>query len=1039
MARDLKEEVKEQITPSEYIGRDVPDLREVAPRKWRGTCAIHPGTNPTELAVNDDEKFWRCFSCGEGGDVIKWVMLHDKVDFNEALKILAEYTGIKIPKKKSKTQVAADDRYRVYATIGEILTYWHRGLDETVYEHLRATYGLTRETIDSFRVGYAGKDLLGYLEEKDITEEQAKATGLVIEDKKGNTVVPMLGRVIFPWVIDGELAYVSGRRIGTPWDKQSKKLSKYRTPSPTGRDDVEPSKYAQQALHTSARKFIDSSVKRLLWGCDSLRDAAHVFVAEGIPDVYMAWQGRESLGDEWAIISSGSVSFRKQDYELVRQQAPNANITICFDDDEMGVEGAIKVGAEFLRRQATVSIAVIGQGDEVDLAVYLRDGGDLASLTENAQGMIEFWVFHLKRQEKDVGKKQLYNELFPVVAHLEKGAQENAISLISGAFALPVSTVRDEVDKSTRKSEEVGDVVRKAVAAFKEHFHIIGHSRTESRTDLVVWSKKHGNLVHLPMTAMSKVAGIVAPEVDIHDAIGAATGVKDTSALIRDTLLHLTAASVPLGSFTKLKSGLHVIDTKIVVISGSKIIVKEPDKPWEEIHDPFVADDYVVECGDVDNDWLEFTVDELNEPLSPQYTPEKVYEILTNIIASAWKLKHPNDARLLAGTVFAMTWSTAFPRRTLIHVRGPAGSGKTTLVFGLFGGALSYQRMGGPFIATARCEEDASYAGVISRYGHSGHVLLLDEGELRPNPISKQERNVIDILMALRSAAESGTDVLRGTAEGGWRSSKMNLGCIISSISAWEADADIRRWLVIEPSQDPNWVSPSIAVSQTWQELGLDLREMRRSILLAFQNNYKKLQTTYEELLYGSLEGDEAVSPSQRDNVLPVLTVCRILDSDFPTLSRQFFIDKGTYEVLAQQSRIEQRLVEGIVYTPFTLEMDYSVTDTLLTFAEYEQVPNSELVKCGVALITEEVIEASGPTTKLMLLVNFSNAQKYGPLKGTEFERVSAKALANAISNHPAFISSGRRRRIGGVHVRWVWLDWEKIMSGPRTEEIFNE
>lgn len=1034
--RDVKEEIKAQVVPSEYIRRDVPDLRDVGHGMWRGTCGIHPGTNPTELAVNDTEKFWRCFSCGEGGDIIKWVMLREGIEFNEALKTLAEYAGIDIPKKKSKTEKAAERRYKVYTTMGEILRFWGRGLDDTIFGHIQAIYGITWETVESFRIGYAGGDLLAYLKEKGITDDEAKATGLIIEDSKGNLVVPMLGRIIFPWVVEGELVYVSGRRIGTPWDEHPKKLAKYRTPSPTGRDDVEPPKYAQQALHTSARKYVDGCIKRPLWGCDSLGDAAHVFIAEGIPDVYMAWQHREALGDEWAVISSGSVSFRKQDFDLVRKRAPNADITICFDDDESGIDGALKIGAEFLRRQATVRVATIGQGEETDLAIFLRDGGSLEELVEKAQDLIEFWVFHLKKQEGDVGEKKLYAEVFPVVAYLEGSALESTISLISGAFGIPLATVRDEVDKSGRKKEEVGDVQKKATAVFQKHFQVIGHNRTEQRTDLVVWSRKHGTLVYLPMTAMSKVAGIIAPEVNIHDAIGEATGVKDTSALLRDAMHYLTASSVPLGSFTKIKSGLHVVGDKIIIISGSQIIVKEQGQPWEKIHDPFVAEGYVAECGDIENDWLEFSVEELNEPLSPNYTPKRVYEILADIVAKGWKFKHPNDAKILAAVIYAMTWSTIFPRRSLVHIRGPAGSGKTTLVFGLFGGGLSYQRMGGPFIGTARCEEDASYAGIVSRYGHSGHVLLLDEGELKATPTSKQERNVLDVLTALRSTAESGTEVLRGTAEGGWRSSSMNLGCIVSSISAWEADADVRRWLVIEPSQDPDWQSPSVTVSQLWQEQGLDLREMRRSILLAFQDNYKELQMLYEELLYGSLEGDEAISPSQRDNVLPILTVCKMLDGEFPKVSRQFFLDKGRYEILAQQTRIEQRLVNAIVYTPFELERNN--VETLLTFAEYQDVPNADLAKCGVALITEKIFKEGEPAMRQILLINFGNAQKAGPLKGTEFQHESGKSLANAISNHPAFIESSQSRRIGGVNVRWVRLDWDRLMMQQETGEVFD-
>jgi len=1025
---DHKEQIRDALPLHTVVALSVDNLTEISQGMWRGSCPIHGGTNPSALSVNSDEGYYHCHNCGAGGDVFDWIMAVNNCDFVEAMEIAADLSGVKLPVAAKGARGQAREVRDVMQIVAD---HWHDLLDEPLRELLHDTYGLTDETINVMRMGYAD-GLIEFLKASDVSQELAMGTGLVILDKKNNPVVPLKGRIIFPWLRHGKVAYMSGRRVGTEWDGHPGELEAYKTMAFTDRDEDEPPKYVQQSVRTAKRETVDKSVEKPLWGEDSLTNAAHVLVVEGMPDAFAAWQHRDTLGDGWAIVSSGTCKLRKKDLKIISDRAGLADVVIAYDNDDAGIEGALAAGRLLTARGIAAQVGSVPGGADVDMCDCLRDeGGDvLREVVQSGSQMVAAWCAFLRQQDEPSRIKGLREMLLPMIATLDKTKIDNALEEVSTSLSIPLVQLRKQVEKGKVAEDTDSDVLDVAKGVFNDYYKMIGHMRGEARTDIVAWSKKHGSFVYLPLTAIGKIPGILAPEVDILSAISGATGVsgKESTGLFRQVLMNLAVESEPIGRFDKLKSGMHVLDNNtLVIISGSRIIMKEEGRLWETVDDPFIDKNTVAESGDPE-DWLEWSVDELNEPLDDMYKAESIYEKLCMLLADAWKFKFSNDARIIAATCFALTWSSAFPRRSLVHVRGPAGCGKTSLTFGFMGGGSSYKRMGGPFVPTAKREENATYAGITSRYGHSGHTLLLDEGELTSNPKTKHERNAVDVLTALRNAAESGTEVLRGTAEGGWRSSKMSLACVISSISAWEADADVRRWLVIEPEQDKDLQPPTITVAKIVDEWGLDTGEMRRGILLAFQDRIGELKQTYDKLLNGSIEGDNKISPSQRDNALPILSALSMVDDSFEQTAVQFYKDKGTYEVTSQNTKVEHRLLDAILYSPFE-EPGSGYMNTVVGFARTDGMRDRTMAMAGVMVRMANVEHKDHIERRKMLLVNLSNAKKQGPLQRTEFAIESDRKLGQIASGHSAFIDTGKRIKVGDVYCRWARFDWEMLIE----------
>jgi len=124
------------------------------------------------------------------------------------------------------------------------------------------------------------------------------------------------------------------------------------------------------------------------------------------------------------------------------------------------------------------------------------------------------------------------------------------------------------------------------------------------------------------------------------------------------------------------------------------------------------------------------------------------------------------------------------------------------------------------------------------------------------------------------------------------------------------------------------------------------------------------------------------------------------------------------------RERLDTRLVETIVDSPF--ETPGGRVDTVFGYAHKpESAPT--MAMSGVVVADAKIVIDAQLQTKAVLFINFANAKRRGPLKGSEFMRQSDRKLLDTLRKHPAFIHAGRRKRFGGVHVRWTMLDWEMI------------
>jgi DNA primase len=233
-AGSLAEKVKQQADIVRVIG-DYVQLKK-AGQNFRGLCPFHSEKTPS-FNVHPTKQIFHCFGCGKGGDVFSFVMEMEKVEFRDALKIVAEKCGISLPRSKERSpEERRENQQR------SMLVEIHREAQSWLVKQLEGTLegkaarayledrGLDRDTIARFGIGYApsgGDLLLRHLKPK-YPEKTLVESGLISRDPSGRLFDRFRRRITFP--ISNESSRIVAFGARALGDDQPKYLNSPETP-----------------------------------------------------------------------------------------------------------------------------------------------------------------------------------------------------------------------------------------------------------------------------------------------------------------------------------------------------------------------------------------------------------------------------------------------------------------------------------------------------------------------------------------------------------------------------------------------------------------------------------------------------------------------------------------------------------------------------------------------------------------------------------------------------------------------------------------
>ena len=180
------DEIKSPIDIVDLVSEAGVKLRH-AGKNYTGLCPFHDNKKTPAFVVWPESGTWRCFGqCNEGGDIFKFIMKRENLDFKEALNKLAARAGVEVPAytKETPQQKEAYDKLRQLLEDAVVYYRSHLFANDDVLSYLHEKRGLTDATIETFGLGYApaGYDnLLRHFSSKGYSEQDLIDAGLLSE------------------------------------------------------------------------------------------------------------------------------------------------------------------------------------------------------------------------------------------------------------------------------------------------------------------------------------------------------------------------------------------------------------------------------------------------------------------------------------------------------------------------------------------------------------------------------------------------------------------------------------------------------------------------------------------------------------------------------------------------------------------------------------------------------------------------------------------------------------------------------------------
>ncbi len=349
----VTEEIKARIDAVDIISQTV-KLRRSG-RTYTGLCPFHAHKNFTpSFVVWADTGTWRCFGqCNEGGDIFKFVMKRDGLDFSGALQVLAQIAGVEL-KPRSREQVEQDDNLSRQRDVlqSAAVYYHHLLLNASQAEHARehlAGRGLGQTAVEMFELGYSLDSWdagLKYLQSKGYTLDDLRGAGLIIEKEGGKLFDRFRDRLMIP--VRDELGRMTGFQARA---LKPDALPKFMN-SPT------------TALFDKGRTVFGLHLAR-----KTLREANEAIVVEGNLDVIAAHQAGFAN-----VVSSQGTALTEHQLRLIKKHTKR--ILLALDADEAGDRATLRglsVAREALEREGEVGFDPHGLiKQEARLGVELR-------------------------------------------------------------------------------------------------------------------------------------------------------------------------------------------------------------------------------------------------------------------------------------------------------------------------------------------------------------------------------------------------------------------------------------------------------------------------------------------------------------------------------------------------------------------------------------------------------------------------------------------------------------------------------------------
>ncbi len=422
MAAFPEEWLNELLSKTDIV-RVVGDYVSLSPKGGRywGCCPFHNEKTPS-FSVTPDKQMYYCFGCHAGGGVIHFVMEAERVNYVEAVKLLAQRAGMDLPDEVNDARLRAERAYkeRLYGACKDAALFYNRILlssqGRVAQEYLKRR-GIGGKMAVRFGLGYAPEgwhNLMDHLKEKGYSQKEMVDAGLAIASKKnGGAYDAYRGRLIFP------IISATGRVMGFG----ARTMKKDDDPKyiNTGDTPIYNKRYNLYALNMQRGKR-----------------TGELIMVEGYMDVISLF----AAGIENAVASLGT-AMTQQQARLIKRYADK--VYLCYDGDGAGQNATLR-GLDILAAEG-IDPKVIVIPNNMDPDDYVKKFGKAGflSLRDGAMSANSFKLtnmaksFDLKTAD---GREAFAKKACAFVGALQPVERERHIGYISRNTGLGEDAVR---------------------------------------------------------------------------------------------------------------------------------------------------------------------------------------------------------------------------------------------------------------------------------------------------------------------------------------------------------------------------------------------------------------------------------------------------------------------------------------------------------------------------------------------------------------------------------------------------------------------
>lgn len=408
VAEEIIEKIKESNDIVDIISESVP-LKRVGRNYW-GLCPFHNEKTPS-FSVTREKQLFKCFGCGEGGNVITFIMKSKNLDFNEALRLLADKANITLEETAENRK--SNEKLEVYFKMHvDAARFFFKNLKDN--KEIREYFykrGITDQMIRSFGLGYAlnsWDSLLKYLKAMNYKEEDIVRCGLATKNDKGKIYDRFRHRIMFPvFDVRGRVIAFGARVMD---DSKPKYLNSPETP------------IYNKGTHLYGLNFARKNSKE-----------KSLIIVEG----YMDCISLSQAGVKNVVASLGTALTKMQARLLKRY---SEEVFISYDADNAGQTATVR-GLDVLSSEGIdVKVVQIPKGKDPDDYIRAEGVDKFHELLKDALPLIDYKILKAKdglNVKEDQGRityakrvVSILNDLDPIEkdVYVQKVSEDTGIS-----------------------------------------------------------------------------------------------------------------------------------------------------------------------------------------------------------------------------------------------------------------------------------------------------------------------------------------------------------------------------------------------------------------------------------------------------------------------------------------------------------------------------------------------------------------------------------------------------------------------------------